>query len=217
MQTNFMRITEIKVADKIEIEAMSLNGRFVYSSHVVSINPNNIEIEPIGGIDMITISQYNMIINIYYYGNDASVIFRNCRIQSMVQNGICRQFVLCFTESEENTKRLCERVEVGKWGSLTVKDEDIYMEAYVNDMSMNGFAVVVDKMCPNLLSKEIRVVFVERLEKIVLDGRVVRNSLIGGRKVFIGCYLENSSDNTLLYIQKKMNGYKRRKDYAGLR
>lgn len=196
-----MNILQIGISSKIEIEAIYLERQKVYSTNVVSCSETRIEIAPI--IEESATFDYDTIINVYYYPVGLPpVVFRNCRIYQIRINGKRKQLVSCDLEGETYTERLCERINVNRWGLLYSSKGDC-IEVLVHDVSYNGFAVISETKLDDMIGNQVTVTFNEGISSISFTGRVVRNSLMNDGKVFLGCYVEDKlNDRAISYINK---------------
>lgn len=199
-----MNILDITEGSKIEIESIHLNNHKIYSSMVISVSETRLEISPIIEGKSEVIFGYDTIINIYYYPLDRSpILFKNCRIHQIRISGVKKWLLSCETEGEEYTERLCQRININKWGILHSSSEDI--EVLIHDISYNGFAVIAETKIQDLIGSEVTVSLIEGLSSVSFTGRVVRNMLMDDGKVFMGCYVSEKLDNkTVSYIRKKL-------------
>ena len=93
-----------------------------------------------------------------------------------------------------------------------IVNKKIAMSVIVNDISLRGFSVMVNKNCKCKVGDKIKIEFLKNSmgKKMVIGGVVVRNFSIGGIDA-LGCEIEDINSVVLDYILEKKNESRKKK------
>ncbi|SFB88314.1 PilZ domain-containing protein [Butyrivibrio sp. YAB3001] len=110
-----------------------------------------------------------------------------------------------------DNQRRAERYRVQIMGNAIV-NKKIAMSVIVNDISLRGFSVMVNKNCKCKVGDKIKIEFLKNSmgKKMVIGGVVVRNFSIGGIDA-LGCEIEDINSVVLDYILEKKNESRKKK------
>ena len=109
-------------------------------------------------------------------------------------------------------QRKAERYMVQIMGNA-VFNGDVFRSVIVHDISMRGFSLMVGKHSNVSVGDKIKLEFSksEYSTKMVLEGVVVRNFLIGGYEA-VGCEIETISPAVMSFIMEKKEEHNKKKE-----
>ena len=96
-----------------------------------------------------------IIIEVTAQSDSGPIIFRNCRIRSLIVGGVKYHEVISMTESTKENRRQADRVYVNEIGTVINNKMKKEMQACIKDLSATGFYYTIHEQTeplPHLLT-----------------------------------------------------------------
>ena len=148
-----------------------------------------------------------IIIEVTAQSGSGPIIFRNCRIRSLIVGGVKYHEVISMTESTKENRRQADRVYVNEIGTVINNKMKKEMQACIKDLSATGFSYTIHEQnepLPHLQTEIVEFTYEDSVlkEKITLTGKVVRRAKSTDGFVTFGCHMgSNQQVNRCLALR----------------